>query len=193
MSNDGHKADPEQDVSLERGEVLRRSSSGMTWTSASFLVGKAASLATTIVLAKMLQPEVFGLMSFALVWIGALAVFRDMEVGSALIYRKNHIKKAANAAFFLSILTGIALTSLAMSLAPLAALYFQHPQVEPIMRALSVTFLIYSFGSTHAALIQRDLAFRKRNIQEEAPSLVTLDVPIPSVSLGGRVWSLVTR
>src|SRR3990172_2217369 len=75
----------------------------------------------------MLQPEVFGLMSFALVWIGALAVFRDMEVGSALIYRKNHITKAANAAFFLSLLTAIALTGLAIGLASVGAVWAVHP------------------------------------------------------------------
>jgi len=70
-----------------------------------------------------------------------------MGIGTALIYKKDDVDKAANTAFFLFPAVAAVFYVVSYSIAPLAAEFFNEPQVEPIIRALSLIFVIWSFGT----------------------------------------------
>jgi len=144
---------------------------GLSWLTLSYAGAKVLTFASTVALARLLDPWSFGLVGFVLVCINVLAIFRDLGVGSALIYRRDRIEEAANTAFYLSLGAGVLLCAAAWLGAPLAAAYFRQELVEPMLRLMATTFIISAFGSVQAFLLQKELEFRKTAALELAPAV----------------------
>ena len=63
------------------GQAIKNSG----WTTATILVSKIGSLIFTIITARLLMPELFGLYSLALSTISLFALFSDLGIGQSLI------------------------------------------------------------------------------------------------------------
>jgi len=76
-------------------------------------------------------------------------------------------------------------------IAPLAADFFNEPQVEPIIRALSFIFVIWSFGTLPSILLDKNLDFKKKVIPQIIPRIGYGIAAITLALSGFGVWSLV--
>jgi O-antigen/teichoic acid export membrane protein len=180
------------DVSAEKyQEITRKASRGMGWNYLSMGLGKLLNLVTLSILAHLLVPENFGIVGLATVVIEYLWVFRDLGLGAAIIQRKESVEESANTAFILNIVAGIALTALTVLLAPFAAQFFREEQVTLVMRWLSLTFVLNSFGSVHYVLLQRDLDFKKKMVPDLGNTVVKAIISIGLALAGFGVWALV--
>jgi O-antigen/teichoic acid export membrane protein len=171
--------------------VGTRTVRGLSWMTLSYAGSKALTFASTVVLARLLDPWSFGVVGFVLVCINVLAIFRDLGVGSALIYRRERIAEAADTAFYLSLASGLLLFGLSWLGAPLAADYFRQELVEPLMRLMGLTFIISSLGSVQAFLLQREMEFRKTALLELAPAVGYLLASVAFALAGLGAASLV--
>jgi len=161
------------------------------WNYASFASGKALVLITLAVLARLLTPAEFGIVGFATLALAYLAVLKDLGLGGALIQRQDDTEDAAQTVYTLNLILGAFLTAATILAAPLVAAFFDEPLVTPILRVLSVTFLIEALGSVHLVLLARKLDFRRRLVPDIGRSLVKGAVAITAASLGMGVWALV--
>ena len=84
----------------------RITANGTAWTYASHYGGKLLVFISTIILARLLTQEEFGIVGFALVVISLLEVLRDLGIGPALIYYKDD-PDAAHTGFWLGIATAM--------------------------------------------------------------------------------------
>src|SRR5437763_14680919 len=119
----------------------RQAAQGAIWNYSAFLVSKGLLFVATLVLARLLTPAQFGLVSMALLIITLLDILRDFGIGSALIYRQRDGAAVANMAFFLSAGIGVTLFVANLLLAPLAASFFKTsgPQeTAPLVMLLQV-------------------------------------------------------
>ncbi len=66
----------------------KQAAQGAAWNYAAFLVSKGLLFVATLILARLLTPEEFGLVGMALLVITVLEIFRDFGIGAALIYRQ---------------------------------------------------------------------------------------------------------
>jgi PST family polysaccharide transporter len=78
-----------------------------------------------------------------------------------------------------------------MAVAPLVALFFQEPLVTPILRWLSLTFVIEALSSVHLVRLKRELAFQRKLIPDLGRSVLKGLVSISLALAGFGVWSLV--
>lgn len=177
-------ADPE-------GQLSRRTVQGVAWSYGAFATSKLLTLVATAVLARLLTPEDFGLVGFATVAITYMTIAQDLGLAGALIYERDEPEKSAHLVFTVNILLGVALFLIGVLLAPLAAAFFADPAVTPLMRALSVTFLISPLGAVHQILLQRDLQFRRKMIPDVGTSLSKGLVSIGLAFAGFGAWALV--
>ena len=95
---------------------------GTFWTYASYYSGKIIVFLSTIILARLLTKEDFGVVGYALVVIGLLDVLSDLGIGAALVYHREN-PHAASTAFWLGIFVGVALFGISWFVAPLAGLF----------------------------------------------------------------------
>ena len=172
-------------------ELVKNTVKGTLWNYTSFAASKGITFISTMILARILVPEDFGLLSLGLIAINYLDVLNEMGVGPALIYQQGDLNKKSNVAFSMSLTVNAVLTLIALILAPLVAWFFKEPRVTPIMQALSITFVLSSVGSIHATRLKKELDFRKIFIPEIGKTIAKGLVSILMAVLGYGVWSLV--
>lgn len=161
------------------------------WNYASFASGKVLVIVTMAVLARLLTPEEFGIVGFATLVVAYLAVLKDLGFGAALIQRRDDIEEASDTVYATNLILGFVLTAGTFLAAPLVAEFFREPLVTPLLRVLSVTFIIEAIGSVPMVLLRRDLAFHRKLIPDVGRSLVKGAVSISAAAMGYGVWALV--
>src|SRR4051812_4180609 len=73
----------------------KQAAQGVLWNYAAFVAGKGVLFVATVVLARVLSPEEFGLVGMALLVITMFDLLRDFGLGAALIHRQRDEQSAA--------------------------------------------------------------------------------------------------
>src|SRR4051794_10597873 len=146
---------------------------GAFWAYFSYVGGRLLILASTSVLARLLTPKEFGIVGYALVFMALLETVKDLGLGQALVAsRPKEVYERADTVFLTGVGLGVLGTAVVAGLAPLAAPFFDEPQLLGILPVLGVNFFIRSLGATHYALAQKEMLFRKRTMAEFADVVV---------------------
>ena len=162
------------------------------WVSISMGTIKILNLITNIALARLLAPSDFGLISIGLIIVNFFEIFRDFGLGAALIHKKEDLNnESANTAFFIFPIIASFLYIISFFLAPLASDFFNEPKAELIIKVISLSFLIWSFGVVPNILLRKDLEFKKKIIPDVIPKIVYTISTILFAINGFGVWSLV--
>jgi PST family polysaccharide transporter len=175
----------------ERAGLRARVLSGLTWSGLSQFGRQAMQFATTLILARLITPDQFGLVGMATVVTGFAAVFRDMGTTAAVIRGRDLPDNLLSSIFWLNALVGTGLMSILSLLAPQVAAMYHQPAVAPILRALSLTFFIGGISIVHQAMLERSMSFRVLGKVELAASLIGSLVGIVAAVRGCAAWSLV--
>ena len=163
---------------------------GSVWVSISRYSGKFTVFISTVILARLLSQEDFGVAGYALIVIGFLDVLSDVGVGSALIYERDN-PVAAHTAFWLNITTSLILFGLTWLLAPLAGAYFNDVRAVQLTRTLAFIFPLTALSNIHAALLSKSLAFGQKFVPDFAQTTGKGMISIAFALLGFGAWSLV--
>lgn len=176
---------------MSEAEFKRGFVSGVSWTATSQAVTQMSIFLVTIVLARLLVPEDFGVIGMANIYVGLVAMLGEIGLGAALIHRAEASLDELSTVFWASVVVGAALTAASIACAPLAASFFRDPQVGAVIRALSITFVLSALGSVHKVLLNKRLDFR-RLARVEIGSVVAYGLVAVATAAGGMgVWSLV--
>lgn len=163
---------------------------GTFWTYGSYYSGKLMVFVSTIILARLLLKDDFGVAGYALVFISLLEVFNDLGIGAALIYYRDKME-APNTAFWLGLAISLVLFIITYLLAPFAGVFFQDMRAVPVTQVLALTLPISALGNIHSMLLQKDLAFKRKFIPEIVSALSKGILSIFLAVLGFGVWSLI--
>jgi len=160
---------------------------------ASELAAKAIQPIVFIVLARLLTPEDFGIMTSALMVISFSQIFWEAGMGKALIQRQTDLEEAANAAFWVNITLGGLIAGLLYLFAqPIALTFFQDDRVTAVLQVMTLQVMLGALSSVQIALLQKEMGFRKlfwvRLATVSLPGLAS----IPLAWNGMGYWALVT-
>lgn len=125
----------------------------MRWTDR--LIG----LISTLILARLLAPEDFGIIAMASLVIGLADVLLDMGVHVSLIQNQQATQAHYNSAWTLKILQNTAVAAVLLIAAPWAADYFNNPQVTQVVQALALAQFIAGFENIGVVNFQKDMLF----------------------------------
>lgn len=165
---------------------------GTAWAYGSYVAGQAMVLVATAILARILSPGEFGLVALALVFVTLLDAVSDLGLSPALVISTEaELRERANTVFGFTVGLGVVLSALTAAVAPLAALFFDRPDLAPLLAVLGVNFLLRSLGATHYALAQKRIDFRSRTAAELAGVAARSVAGIGLALSGFGAWSLV--
>ena len=169
----------------------RRVTRGLTWTIVDNWGRQLLGFVVFILLANLLQPEEFGIVALAVVFVNFAQVFVDQGLGDALIQRRELTRSHIDTAFWAALGTGVLLTVLGVVLAiPIAAL-LDEPDLQPILQVLSLTFVLSAMSSIQIALLRRELAFRSLAMRYIVATIAGGAVGITMAYLGFGAWAIV--
>lgn len=167
---------------------------GALWVFLAFASVKALGLLTNLVLARLLSPADFGLMSFAMVIIGAMTLLQDVGVSQAVVYhpgRQADMMRIAGTGLFLNLVTALCLVTIGVLGAPLFANLSGQADAGPVLVTLAFGLLVSAAGSIQNAILVRELEFRRKFIPEVLPVAASGGTSIVLAVLGFGLWSLV--
>jgi PST family polysaccharide transporter len=173
-------------------ELGRRTVRGMAWAYSSYVGQRAVVLVSTAVLARLLAPAEFGLVSLALVFIAFLETVSDFGLTQALvILDRDETRRRSQSVFLFSVAIGVAMAAATAAAGPMAARFFDEPELSAILPVLGLTLLVRAVGSTHYALAQKDMDFRARTVGELFDVVARAGVSVVLAVGGLDAWSLV--
>src|SRR6516164_11062249 len=146
---------------------------------------------TTMVLARLLSPEDFGLQGMVVVVTGFLAIFQDAGLGMATVQRLEVTHEQTSTLFWINVAVGAILASLCAASAPLLVAFYHEPLLYWVAVVSGTTFVFNGLAAQHDALLQRDMRFVTRAKIDVFTITVSSATGIVMASLGCRYWSLV--
>ena len=174
-----------------KGSLTKATITGSLWNYLTFGSGKTIVFITTIVLARLLTPDDFGIVALSLLVITFLDRFRDFGVGEALVYHKGDIDLNSDVAFWISVIVSLLIAITAFFCAPLVSEFFDEPRLMLVLKVFSLLFIINGLANIHVARIKREMKFERRFKAESFRNIVKGVVGIGLALYGFGVWSLV--
>jgi PST family polysaccharide transporter len=176
----------------KRESLTHRTLAGMLWAAYGKVAFHVTRLVVLGILARLLTPADFGLVSAALVVTGLSAVVAHIGVGPALIQRPTLEPRHLRTGFTASLLMGLLFGAVIWTGAPLAERLLGVAGVAPVLRVLAWTFPIQGIGTVARSLVSRELGFKwLANVDVTAYGVGYGVVGIGGAVLGYGVWSLV--
>lgn len=164
----------------------------LKWSFLAELASKAIQPVVFIVLARLLTPEDFGVMSAALMVMAFSQIFWEAGMSKALIQRQADVQDAANVAFWVNLGIAVLIAGLLyIAASPIALTFFQDPRVTSVIQVMTLQVFLGALGSVQTALLQKEMEFKKlfwvRFATVSLPGLAS----IPLAWHGMGYWALV--
>jgi PST family polysaccharide transporter len=166
---------------------------GSVVTLATQFVRVALSLASTVVLARLISPEDFGLLTLALSIVGLAELLRDFGLSNAAIQARTLNRHQSSNLFWVNTSLGLVATALAWLVAPLVAALYGRDDLTPVIQMLSTIFLWNGIATQLRVRINRELRFLALNACDLIPVAIGLGAAIAAAAAGAGVWALVAQ
>lgn len=171
--------------------LTRKAASGAGWSAFASLSRQLLALGAVTLLARRLGPSAYGLMGMAGTVMMFLTNFRDLGTAAAVVQRPEITQAMLSTLFWANVGIGVVLSGLlVLASAPIAA-FFREPELIPILRVLSISFVLVSAGIVHNGLLSRQMKFRATGLADLASAIGGYALAITLTFFGFGVWSLV--
>ncbi len=172
-------------------ELSGKMAHSLFWVGISSLFSRSFTMLTTLVLAGILSPDAFGVISLANLITAALGLFRDFGLSQAIIYQKKKVGQAADTAMLLSVSVSVVLFLIGFLIAKPAADFFRNPAVEDVVRVLPFSLVITAFSTIPASLLEKEMVFKRRALPEILSFATYFVVSVTLARLGFSYWSII--
>lgn len=181
-------AAPVETVPAMRSRVMR----GSVWTFGGYIVNQVLRFGCNLILAHLLAPQHFGLMSLVAAFLQGLTMFSDIGLGPSIIQNKRGDDPVfLRTAWTLQVLRGVVLWMAAAALAlPLSAFY-NAPELLYILPVSGLNILITSFNSTSLYTLNRKLMLGRMTLLNLGSYIISMSVTIAWAWIYPTVWALV--
>lgn len=175
---------------LPRGRTAIR---GSAVTLAGQLVRFGVQIAALIVLARLLNPQDFGLVAMVTAITGIAFILGDAGLSLAALQARELSPAQRSNLFWLNTAIGVALGLLVFALAEPIAAFYGEPALVPITRAIAVIFPISGLSAQFRAHVTRDLRFSVVARVDVAAQVGALGVAVVAAMAGGGYWAIVAQ
>lgn len=185
---------PENDktISDKPGDLTSKTMGNFLWMFSGGGMSAVLKIVVLLVLARLLAPEEFGVVSAALTVVGLVEVMGTIGVAPSVVQIKNLTRDHVGTAMLTTLVLGTLMTGTIYIIAdPIEQLY-RMPGLAQYIEVFSVLFIIKGAGLVSEALMQRKLQFREIAIYNLVSYAIGYAaVAITMASLGYGAWALV--
>lgn len=171
--------------------LKRKTVSGVLWTGMAKMSMQLMLFVVTMILARLLSKEDFGIVGMAAIITVAIGMVNDKGLGMSIVQKKDVRKSHLSTMFWGSLAFGAVLYIISFGASFPLAHFFRKEVVQPVVAVIALGFVIGSFGIVQKSLLTRDMAFKKLAIVEVIATLSAGGLAIAAALLGWGVWSLV--
>ena len=165
---------------------------GLFWSYGERIMAQLVSLVVSIVLARLLDPENYGVISIVMIFITLCDAIVSGGFGNAIVQKKDADELDVNTMLCCSVTTSFLLYFVIFLAAPVIADFYDMDIIRPILRVLGLRLLISGVNSIQRAWIQKRMLFRRFFISTSFGTVISAVVGISMALLqttGNRDYS----
>ncbi|GAB4531188.1 MAG: lipopolysaccharide biosynthesis protein [Pleurocapsa sp.] len=148
-------------------------------------------MGSTIVLARLLLPEDYGLIGMVTVTIGFAQLFKDLGLANATVQKSEINHQQVSTLFWINFVISCLTAAVVAALAPVVSWFYQEPRLIGITIALASIFIFGGLTVQHQALLRRQMYFTSLAKIEIASTFCGVLTAIIAASYGLGYWALV--
>ena len=165
----------------------------MIWKFAERIGSQLVQTVVSIILARILMPEDYGIISLVTIFITICNVFISSGFGNALIQKKDADEVDFSSVFYASLAISVVLYIILFFGSPLIASFYENEQITLILRVMGLRLPIAAVYSVQQAYTSRKMQYRKFFIATLIGTIVSGAVGICMAYGGMGVWALVAQ
>lgn len=171
----------------------KKIAASLSWKFAERILAQGVSTLVSIILARLLLPEEYGVVTMVLVFINIANVFVTSGFGQSLIQDNDAGDLEFSTMTYVSVGISIVLYIILFIAAPVFADFYNMKQLSPILRVLALKLPLAGYNSIQQAYIQKKMDFRKFFFSTLGGTIISGVVGCYMAYKGFGCWALVTQ
>ena len=164
---------------------------GMLWSSGGSFAFQIIRILTQIILARLLWPEAFGLIALVMAFVSVAHYLIENGLTLFLIRKQSLDENDVYSLFVANMVFAIVIVILFVLSSEWISVYLNEPSTQMLLIVSSSAILFNALGSTHKAILTRDLQFRGQTVSMLIAAILSGIIAVTASLLAFGVWSLV--
>lgn len=173
--------------------LKQKTISGLFWQFCQKGVGQIVSFAISVVLARLLMPEEFGIVAISGMFTVLMGVFVNSGLGTALIQKKDADELDYSTIFWAQTAFATIIYAITFLLAPYLAYIFKMPLLTAVIRVSALGMIIGTIGGIQGVIVTRKMDFKVYFFTTLVASILSGGIGIYLAYSGWGVWALVAQ
>lgn len=165
--------------------------SGLFWKFSERILAQGVSFVVSIILARILMPEDYGIVSMVNIFITIADVFVVSGFSTALIQKHDANETDFSTILYCSLLVSVLIYVVLFLSAPFIAVFYDEPILAQVIRVFGLRMPLAAYNSVQHAYVSRHMLFKKFFYSTLGGTLVSGVVGIAMAYLGFGVWALI--
>lgn len=172
-------------------EQMHSGVSGIIWKTMERYCVLGIQFVLQIVLARIIDPDAYGVIAIAGIFIGLSSVFVQKGFALSIVQRKETSQDDVSSVFFISLFIAAFFYALIFLISPWVADFFEMPQLKSLLRVMAVCIFPGAYSSIQNALLSRQINFKAVFFASTTSVSVSGGIAIILALKGAGVWALV--
>lgn len=177
----------------DKADLKHKVLSGLFWKFGERISAQLVSTIVSIILARLLDPEHYGIVALVFVFINIANVFVTSSFGNALVQKKDVDNVDFSSVFFLNAGLSILIYIILFIMAPFIAAFYNMSLLTPVIRVLSLRIPVAAVNSIQQAYVSRNMMFKRFFWATLFGTVVSGVIGVLLANKGVGVWALVTQ
>lgn len=174
-------------------DLKRKTVGGFFWRFGERIASQSVSFVISIILARLLLPQEYGVIALSMVFINITNVFAVSGLGTSLIQKRDADALDFSTMFYAGIVISLVLYGLLFMAAPWVSTLYHNELVCPVLRTLGLVVPVQAINSIQQASISRKMDFKKFFYATGIGTVVSGIVGVTLAYSGFGVWALVAQ
>lgn len=175
------------------GDLKRKSVLGALATGAGGAFDFVLRLGSTLILARLLVPEHFGLVAMVTAITRIAERFATLGLSTATVQAPDITDGQCSNLFWINVAAGGLFAGLLVAFSPAIASFYSDPRLQPIAIALSLNFLLTGLTVQHEALLRRQMKLPQVAINRLVATLLSVTLAVALAATDFGYWALVWK
>ena len=167
--------------------------SGMMWKFLERILAQGVSFMVSVILARILMPEDYGLVALVMIFINLANVFVVGGFSTALIQKRDANDVDFSTNFYCSLALSVLIYAALFFVAPWISDFYSIPKLTPVLRVFALRLPISSVSAIQHAYVERHMIFKRYFFSTLFGTVLSGLVGIVLAYQGFGVWALIAQ
>lgn len=166
---------------------------GVIWSAIERFSTQGITFALSIVIARLVSPEEYGLIAMLAIFIDIAQGFVDSGFSNALIQKKNRTNIDASTVFYFNIIISLVVYGVLYLSAPLISKFYHEPVLLLVCRILGLDIILTSFSLVQRTILQINIDFRRLTKISIIATILSGGLGVYFAWKGFGIWALLIQ